>query len=79
MENKELKVKDFEGLFRVPSGAIVNKDSDAYKRHIVETKRLAQIQSQEQRINNIESELGDIKSLLKQILEQGIKTNGSNS
>lgn len=71
MDNhRELKVKDHEGLYRVPSGAIVNKDPDAYQKHLMNVKKERRLDIQDQRINNIESELSEIKSLLKQLLDK---------
>lgn len=62
----EQKVKDYDGLYRAPSGAIVNKNMETYSKFIAEKERAL---ANERRINNIESELSEIKDLLKQLLK----------
>lgn len=61
----EKKVKDYEGLYRLESGAIVNKDYDAYKSSQEERRRLI---SQEIKIKNIQNDLDQIKQMLSSLL-----------
>ena len=62
------KVEGHSGLVRdMKSGGIINKDTAAYQSYINEkNRRLREIQ----RIENLESEVGEIKDLLKQIINK---------
>jgi hypothetical protein len=77
MPNNEhlLKVKDHTDLRRdLYSNAVVDVNTDAYKRYkkIKESHNQQQerFESMESRINNMESDIGDIKSLLTKLLER---------
>lgn len=68
-----VKVRDYEHLRKdLNSGGVVNVDDAAYKK-FKESKRKAleqskKIEYQEQRINNIEKDVKEIKHLLLQIV-----------
>ena len=76
MHNDQLiKVKDHADLRRDPySNAVVDVNTDAFKRykkikesHLQQQERF---ESMESRINNMESDITDIKSLLIKLLER---------
>lgn len=76
MHNEELiRVADNPHLRRDPSNnAIIDVDSDAYERYRLQrAERLAtrqQISQLEERINNHENLLVDIRTLLQQLLDK---------
>jgi hypothetical protein len=76
MHNEELiRVADNPQLRRDPANnAIIDVDADAYARYKLQrTERLAtrqQISQLEERINNHENLLVDIKTLLQQLLDK---------
>jgi hypothetical protein len=76
MHNEELiRVLDHDNLRRDPnSGAIIDVDTRSYNNYL--SQREARIKQQERyqqledRINNIDSDLSDIKTLLTRLLEK---------
>ena len=72
MEVKFVKVQEHEHLIKdVSSGAILNVDKSAIVRH---EKRIREIEKEKRRdddLNNLKSELSEIKALLKALIEQG--------
>lgn len=75
MHNELIRVEDNPNLRRdAKTNAIVDVDSDAYKNYI-RNKQLRQEQQLkntlfEERINNLESDISDIKRLLTQLVER---------
>tara|TARA_B100000427_G_C15012470_1_gene378891 strand:- start:17 stop:226 length:210 start_codon:yes stop_codon:yes gene_type:complete len=62
-----IRVKDHDGLYKDSStGAIVNKDTTGYQQYVQNRERLL---SDKERLNSIESDINDIKSLLLKVLE----------
>ena len=76
MHNDDLiRVLDHDNLRRDPvSGAIIDVDTRAYNTYLSQREaRLSQqakYQQLENRINNIDSDLSDIKTLLTRLLEK---------
>ncbi len=72
MEVKFVKVQEHEHLIKdISSGAILNVDKSAIVRH---EKRIREIEKEKRRdddLNNLKSELSEIKALLKALIEQG--------
>lgn len=61
-----IKVKDSIGLHReMESGAILNTSSDDYNKYI---KQRESMLSQKQRVDKLESDISEIKSMLNQLL-----------
>lgn len=64
-----LKVKDHENLVKDPtSKAILNVDPTVLLKHEQKMKQLEKEKRREDEINNIKSELSEIKSLLQKLL-----------
>ena len=62
-----VKIKDHDGFYKdTSSGAIVNKDNSGYQQYIENRERLL---SDKERLDSIESDINDIKSLLLKVLE----------
>lgn len=72
MHNKRLiPVKDSKGLFRdEETGAILNKNDIEYSTYIENRKKLL---SDKERINNLENQLTDVKSDIKDIKDLLLK------
>lgn len=69
-----LKVKDNESLARDPvTGAILNFDTaertDVMKRRLLAIRSRMEIEKQNNEINNIKNELGEIKELLLSLIQ----------
>ena len=67
------KVKDHSDLVRDPkSGSIINVNSMDYQRYIanreVRTEDSQKVENVEQDLANLKSEIGEIKSLLKELV-----------
>lgn len=79
-DNKYIRVQDHPGLARDRyTNAIVDVNHDDYERYITtknaKRKQLQQIETMESRINNVEQNLSEIKSLLIKLLEDRHGTN----
>ena len=62
-----IKVKDHDGFYKdTSSGAIVNKNNSGYQQYIENRDRLL---SDKERLDVIENDIHDIKSLLLKVLE----------
>ena len=62
-----IKVKDHDGFYKdTSSGAIVNKNTSGYQQYIENRDRLL---SDKERLDAIENDIHDIKSLLLKVLE----------
>lgn len=75
MRNQHIPVQDHPGLGRDrETGAIVDLDHDHYESYMLQKEarrnQSQQISQMEHRINNIESDLSDIKILLTRLLEK---------
>ena len=75
MHNQLIKVVDHSNLARDrESGAIVDTDTDSYTQYMkvreAKMKQLQQIDSMEDRINTIDSDISEIKNLLRLMLEK---------
>ena len=65
----KLKVKDNPSLVRDSSSkAIIANDETSYSNYIQERNFRSQVQHVEADINNLKQELGDIKSMLQQLI-----------
>ena len=65
----KLKVKGDPSLVRDSSSkAIIANDKTAYSNYIQERNFRSQVQHVEADINNLKQELGDIKSMLQQLI-----------
>jgi len=58
------------------SGALLNTDVSAYKAYIQQRKHMTKLDQLAQDVDGLKSELGDIKMLLTQILQQNGTKNG---
>lgn len=63
----EKKVKDYDGLYRTDSGAVINKDYASYKSFIENHRRMV---TSEIKIKNLENDVSEIKDMLRQLLDQ---------
>ena len=62
-----LKVKDHDGFYKdTSSGAVINKNNSDYQQYVETRDRLL---SEKERLDSIESDINDIKSLLLKVLE----------
>ena len=62
-----LKVKDHDGFYKdTSSGAVINKNNSDYQQY-VETRDW--LLSEKERLDSIENDIHDIKSLLLKVLE----------
>jgi hypothetical protein len=52
-------------------GAILNVDNESLQAYKRQRKLMRNLGSQEERISKIESDIGEVKDLLKQMLEKG--------
>jgi hypothetical protein len=69
MNNRYIKVEGYENLYRDSStGAIINTDKPASKNFSM------QFNNAIQDINSLKDEISEIKTLLKNIIENGIRT-----
>jgi len=75
MLNKKVHIADHADLRReVYSGAVINGDSESYEKYLkIKNSRHQQqerIGTMETRINNMEADIADIKTLLYRLLEK---------
>ena len=75
--NKFLQVDSKAGLVRdMSSGAIINNSSSDYdnyqKRQLLAKERMSKIEQQEIDINNIKTDLVDIKQILLSMIERNV-------
>ena len=62
-----LKVKDHDGFYKdTSSGAVINKNNSDYQQYVETRDRLF---SEKERLDSIENDINDIKSLLLKVLE----------
>jgi predicted transcriptional regulator len=62
-----LRVKDHDGLYKDSStGAVINKDTSGYQQYMENRSKML---SDKERLDSIESDINDIKSLLLKVLE----------
>ena len=62
-----IKVKDYDGFYKdTSSGAVINKNNSDYQQYVETRDRLL---SEKERLDSIESDINDIKSLLLKVLE----------
>ena len=62
-----LKVKDHDGFYKdTSSGAVINKNNSDYQQYVETRDRLL---SEKERLDSIENDIHDIKSLLLKVLE----------
>ena len=62
-----LKVKDHDGFYKdTSSGAVINKNNSDYQQYVETRDRLL---SEKERLDSIENDINDIKSLLLKVLE----------
>ena len=63
-----IPVKGHKGLFRdSETGAIINNNSNDYKSYITNRDKLL---SEKERIDKLESDIGDIKRMLQQLTDR---------
>tara|TARA_Y100000361_G_scaffold111712_1_gene101887 strand:- start:844 stop:1053 length:210 start_codon:yes stop_codon:yes gene_type:complete len=62
-----IKVKDHDGFYKdTSSGAVINKNNSDYQQYVETRDRLL---SEKERLDSIENDIHDIKSLLLKVLE----------
>ena len=62
-----LKVKDHDGFYKdTSSGAVINKNNSDYQQYVETRDRLL---SEKERLDSIENDIHDIKTLLLKVLE----------
>ena len=62
-----IRVKDHDGLYKDSStGAVINKDTSGYQQYMENRSKML---SDKERLDSIESDINDIKSLLLKVLE----------
>ena len=62
-----IKVKDHDGFYKdTSSGAVINKNNSDYQQYVETRDRLL---SDKERLDAIENDIHDIKSLLLKVLE----------
>ena len=62
-----LRDKDHDGLYKDSStGAVINKDTSGYQQYMENRSKML---SDKERLDSIESDINDIKSLLLKVLE----------
>ena len=62
-----LKVKDHDGFYKdTSSGAVINKNNSDYQQYVETRDRLL---SEKERLDSIENDIHDIKSVLLKVLE----------
>ena len=60
-------IKDHDGLYKDSStGAVINKDTSGYQQYMENRSKML---SDKERLDSIESDINDIKSLLLKVLE----------
>ena len=65
-----LKVKDHDGFYKdTSSGAVINKNNSDYQQYVETRDRLL---SEKERLDSIENDIHDIKSLLLKVLESNV-------
>lgn len=70
-----LRIKDengviIDGLYRTECGSIINDDLTAYNKYMQEKQNLEQINNLSADMDNLKSEMTDIKSLLVEFLNK---------
>jgi hypothetical protein len=65
-----MQTKDFARSTK-NTGALINTDNEGLQAYKRQRALLRNIGSQEERISKIESDIGEVKDLLKQMLEKG--------
>ena len=66
-----IKVKDHEGLYKDSfTGAVVNKDASGYQQYVQNREKLL---SDKERLDSIENDINDIKTLIIKFLESNRK------
>ena len=73
MNNKHVRVKDHSNLVRDPStNCIINTSQSDYDQYLARRKQKRseheRVDTMEQDLSDLKSEIGEIKSLLKEIL-----------
>lgn len=64
-----MKQTEVPGYYKVSEGVIVNKDGDSLKAYKLQKMKNAQINSMEEKINKLESDISEIKELLKGLVK----------
>lgn len=59
------KKTDVPGLYRTPNGALINKDNDALNAYKKRKKRERAVETMQEQIDDIKSDLAEIKAILK--------------
>ena len=61
------RVKDHDGLYKDSStGAVINKDNNGYKQYMENRNKML---SDKERLDSLENDIHDIKTMLKTFLE----------
>ena len=66
-----VKIKDYEHLVKdTKTGAILNTDLNVVRQHEYRMKQLEKEKARDEEINNIKSDLSDIKQLLQTLIKK---------
>jgi hypothetical protein len=67
----KIKVEGHSNLYRdLNSGAVINSNVDDYHKYMESKKKRDQLYNAVEEIDNLKSEISEIKNLLKQLVEQ---------
>ena len=64
-----MKQTEVPGYYKASEGVIVNRDGDSLKAYKLQKMKNAQINSMEEKINKLESDISEIKELLKGLVK----------
>jgi hypothetical protein len=60
---------DVEGFYKSPSGAVISKDNDALRQYKLRKFKDNKLNTMEQKVSKIETDISEIKELLKGLIK----------
>lgn len=60
---------EIPGYYKVSEGVVVNKDNDSLKAYKMQKMKNAQLNTMEEKVNKLESDISEIKELLKGLVK----------
>ena len=60
---------EIPGYFKVSEGVVVNKDNDSLRAYKMQKMKNAQLNTMEEKVNKLESDISEIKELLKGLVK----------